>query len=98
MENKEPVTVTMDAKEIERNSRIYDTSKLDPSHKMWQYFNEMNKAAMNLCMDNPDLLRNKNKLTELARKAIHESGYQYKKKASRSKQFGQGDEKKKTVC
>ena len=54
----------------------------------------MNKAAMNLCMDNQDLLRNKNKLTKLARKAIHESGYQYKKKASRSKQFGQGDEKK----
>ena len=51
--------MTMDAKEIDRNSRIYDTSKLDPSHKMWQYFNEMNKAAMNLCMDNPDLLRNK---------------------------------------
>ena len=42
-----------------------------------------------------DLLRNKNELTELARKAIHESGYQHKIKASRSKQFGQGDEKKK---
>ena len=54
----------------------------------------MNKAAMNLCTDNPDLLRNKNELTELARKAIHESGYQHKIKASRSKQFGQGDEKK----
>lgn len=88
------VTVTMDAKEIERNSRIYDTSKLDPSHTMWQYFSEMNYATMNLCMDNLDLLRNKNKLTELARKAIHESGYQHKKKASRSKQSGQGDKKK----
>ena len=41
-----------------------------------------------------DLLRNKNELTELARKAIHESGYQHKIKLSRSKQFGQGDEKK----
>ena len=88
------MTLKMDAKEVERNSRLYDTSKLDPSHKMWQYFNEMNKAALNLCMDNLDLLRNKNKLTELARKAIHESGYQYKNKASRSKQFGQGDEQK----
>ena len=80
----------MDAKEIDRNSRIYDTSKLDPSHKMWQYFNEMNKAAMNLCMDNPDLLRNENKLTELAQKAVHESGYQYKKKAPRFKPFWKG--------
>lgn len=81
--------MTMDPKEIERNSSIYDTSKLEPGHMMWLYFNVMNKAAMNLCMDNPDLLRN-NKLTELARKAIHESGYQYKKKASRSKQFWTG--------
>ena len=51
--------MTMDLKEIERNSCIHDIRKLDPGHKMWQYFNEMNKAAMNLCMDNPDLLRNK---------------------------------------
>ena len=77
--------MTMDPKEIDRNSCIYDISKLDPGHKKWLYFNEMNKAAMNLCMDNPDLLRNKNKLTELARKAIHESGYQCKKKAPRFK-------------
>ena len=40
--------MTMDPKEIERNSCIYDISKLDPGHKMWLYFNEMNKAAMNL--------------------------------------------------
>ena len=85
--------MTMDPKEIERHSCIYDISKLHPGHKMWLYFNEMNKAVMNLCMDNPDLLRN-NKLTELAQKAVHESGYRYKKKAPRFKPFWTGRWKK----
>lgn len=86
----------MNTKEIEKKSRIYDTSKLDPSHKMWQYYNEVNKAAsFTVAMYRPELLNDKNReLTEFARKTVHESGYQYKKKSSRSKQFGQSNVKK----
>ena len=93
-EKKTLVNVTMDQKDIERKSQIYDTSKIDTSHKMWSYYCEINKASLKLAMDNPDLLNNKNKLTSLARKLAHENGYTYKKRKTRSKQFGDGGESK----
>lgn len=87
-EQKKLVTVEMDEREIEKKSQIYDISKIAVGHKMFNYYNELNKASLKLALDNPALLNDKNKLTNLARKLVHDSGYTYKKKSSRSKQFG----------
>ena len=76
---------------LKEKSCIYNTSKMDPSNKMWAYYVEINNAALKLAMDDQSLLSNKNKLSELSRKVVHESRYQYKKKKTRSKQFGAVD-------
>ena len=89
VEQNTVVTVKIDEKEIQEKSKIYDTSKIDPSHKMFSYYTELNKAAFKLALDDPSVVNDKQKLCELARKMLHNSGYNYKKKTSRSKQFGE---------
>ena len=88
-EQKTFVTVKIDEKEIQEKSKIYDTSKIDPDHKMFNYYTELNKAAFKLALDDPGMVNDKQKLCDLARQMLHNSGYNYKKKTSRSKQFGE---------
>lgn len=88
-EQKTFVTVKIDEKEIQEKSKIYDTSKIDPDHKMFNYYTELNKAAFKLALDDPSMVNDKQKLCDLARQMLHNSGYNYKKKTSRSKQFGE---------
>ena len=52
------------------------------------YYTEMNEASYKLALENPALLTDKEKLIKLARKTVHDKGYSYKKKATRSKEFG----------
>ena len=83
------LTVEIDEKEIQEKSKIYDTSKIDPDHKMFSYYTELNKAALKVALDDPGMVNDKQKLCNLAREMLHNSGYNYKKKTSRSKQFGE---------
>ena len=56
----------------------------------------INEASFGLVKDDVSLLKNKGELFKLAKQKVHESGYQYAKSASRSKQFGEcSDEKAK---
>lgn len=45
----------------------------------------MNEAALKLCQETPSLLKQRGNLLDLARQAVHSSGFQYAKKRSRSK-------------
>ena len=88
-EQKTFVTVKIDEKEIQEKSKIYDTSKIDPHHKMFSYYTELNRAALKLALDDPSIVNDKQNLCNLARQMLHNSGYNYKKKTTRSKQFGE---------
>ena len=48
---------------------------------------KVNKAAEELCLQNPELLSDRVKLLELSKERVHEEGYQYRKGASRSKRL-----------
>ena len=52
------------------------------------YQHAVNDAALKLCLDDPLLAKQRGKLVSLAREQVHNEGYQYKKKKSRSKAFG----------
>ena len=52
------------------------------------YQHAVNDAALKLCLDDPSLVKQRGKLVSLAREQVHNEGYQYKKKKSRSKTFG----------
>lgn len=74
-EQKTFVTVKIDEKEIQEKSKIYDTSKIDPDHKMFNYYTELNKAAFKLALDDPGMANDKQKLCDLAGQMLHNSGY-----------------------
>lgn len=67
-------------------SKIYRNDK----GKLTKYQEAINNAAYELCLDNASLMNNKRELLNLSRKKIDENGYAYKKKRSRSKEFGSG--------
>ena len=67
--------------EIEEKSKIY--FNLKPG-KMFEYHSAINSAAKQLCLAKPSLLADRKALFEKARKMVHEKGYNYKKKKSRS--------------
>ena len=74
--------------EVAEKSKIYgrkDESKLTPYQKV------INKAAFELCLDNPKLMNDRGELLNLSRNKVDEEGYAYKKKRSRSKAFGGGN-------
>lgn len=81
----ETVTVEMDKQALEQQSRIYGKSDKD---NLTRYQRSINDAAFKLCCENTDLLKNKGKLLDLARKMVDSEGYNYAKKRSRSKTFG----------
>lgn len=76
----------MEREELLKKSAIY----CDNPNGLTNYQSAINKAAYELCLDDPSLLHKRGKLTNLARKKIDDEGYCYKKKRSRSKAFGTG--------
>lgn len=77
--------VPVDVEKIRKDSQIYT---LKPDDKLLEYHRAINEAAFSIAKENPLLIMNKNELQKLARKKVHESGFNYKKKGSRSKDFG----------
>lgn len=75
------VSVEMDFEEIKRKSVIY-------SNGSQNYHRKMNKAALELCMEDTTLCHKKQELVSLSRQKLDKEGYGYSKKRSRSKVFG----------
>ena len=78
-------TITVDVEKVKRESQIY---MLNPDDKLLEYHRSINDNAFAIAKQNPHLLTSKNELQKLARRRLHESGFAYKKKQSRSKDFG----------
>ena len=72
--------------DIREQAKIYTKEPLTP------YKTRINKAAGDLCVKNPSLLTQRGRLLQLSREEVDKSGYQYKKKQSRSKYFGTGSD------
>lgn len=51
---------------------------------------EINKAALALCKEDASLLKKRKELFDMAKLKIDREGFQYKRRNSRSKLFGQG--------
>lgn len=51
------------------------------------YQRAINQASLKLCLDNPTI-KDRDRFTTLARGRVHQDEFQYKKKTSRSKAFG----------
>ena len=74
----------MDLEKIRKDSVIFQGGKKPLS----TYQSNMNDVSLKLCLDDPTLLKERGKLLALAREQVHNEGYQYKKKKSRSTVFG----------
>ena len=64
----------------------------DPERKLTKYEQSINDTAAQIALENPDMLLSKQKLLEEARKKLNDSGYDYKKGKSRSKQLKSSSE------
>ena len=84
-DNTSQVEITMSTEELKQQSRIY--GKENPV-SLTPYENAINQASYGLVLDDGSLINNRGKLLEAARRKVHEDGYRYKKKTSRSKSFG----------
>jgi hypothetical protein len=80
--NANQMEVTVPTIELLEQSKIYHSETLNP------YQSAINKAAYEICSENPMLMKQKGILLEAARKKVNADGYQYAKKSSRSKVFG----------
>ena len=68
---------------------IREKAKIFKKEPLKRYHKELNKVSGDICVKDPALLFvPRDKLMERARQTLHESGFQYVKKKSRSKQFG----------
>ena len=73
------------------HSRIYGRKSNSKMAKLTKYQESINNAAMELCLQNPNLLDDRKALLEASRKKLDDSGYVYKKGRSRSKLLSSGD-------
>ena len=73
---------------IRNQAKIYGR---DSERELTKYQRSINDIAAQLALQNPDLLLSKQKLLEEARKKLDESGYDYKKGRSRSKQLSSSE-------
>lgn len=71
----------LEEEEIRAQASIY---KKDTTRPLSDYQKKVNKAAQDICVKNPSLLRSRQKLLEAARSKVDET-YQFKKGKSRSK-------------
>ena len=74
---------------VKSQSKIYGCKSKSPLTK---YQESINQAAMELCLQNPALLGDRNALLEASRKRLDETGYIYKKEKSCSKRFSTDNE------
>ena len=72
----------MPTQEIIQKSKIY--FNLNPGDRLYDYHNSVNEASQQLCLENPVLLSDRKDLFARSRKLVHEKGYVYKKKKSRT--------------
>lgn len=78
------ITVEVDPEKLREDSVIFQGE----GRPLNSYQHAVNDAALKLCLDDPSLVKQRGKLVSLAREQVHNEGYQYKKKKSRSKAFG----------
>lgn len=64
---------------------------------MFEYHSAVNDAAKQLCLSRPSLLADRKELFQKARNMVHEKGYNYKKKKSRSSLYEEKTKEKKQV-
>ena len=83
--------LTFESVEVEE-SLIREQAKIFKKQKLTPYQQEINRASEDICVKNPAMLTQRGKLLEMARVHVDGSGYQYKKKRSRSKYFGGASE------
>ena len=57
-------------------------------HELTPYHRAINDASLKFCLEDPTLISDRGRIITLARQQVHVDGYQYKKKSSRSKTFG----------
>ena len=82
------VNIKMSSEELKQQSRFY--GKGNPEASLTPYESAINEASYKLVLDDGSLINNRGRLLNAARKKVHDDGYQYQKKASRSKSFGIG--------
>ena len=73
-------------------SDIPELAKIFSKEPLTSYQQKVNEAAVEICLHKPSYLSKRGELLELARKRVHQSGYDYKKRKSRSKMFGSSSE------
>lgn len=78
--------IEIDAERVKSESTTF---KGTDGKDLTQYQVAINDAAYKLCLKDPSLLSKKGDLLGVARKMLHESGYSYAKKRSRSVVVGQ---------
>ena len=76
----------------EEESAVREQARIFKKENLTLYQQEINRAAGDICIKTPALLTQRGKLLEMARLHVDESGYQYKKKRSRSKYYGTSSE------
>ena len=76
------INVKLVSEKIKTDSVIFKGSALS------KYQSARNEASLKLCLEDPTLINDRGRLIEQARQQVHDDGYQYKKKNSRSKAFG----------
>ena len=69
-------------------TKIREDAKIYTKGATSEYQRRINVAAGEICIKNPSMLVNRGELLQQARIMLDESGYQYKKRKSRSKNFG----------
>ncbi|CAB4019220.1 Hypothetical predicted protein [Paramuricea clavata] len=77
--------ISVDTEKIKRESQIY---MLNPDDKLLDYHRAINENAFAVAREKPHLLASKIELQKLERQRLHESGFAYKRRESRSKYFG----------
>lgn len=88
------VTMEISEEELIEKSKIFGVSR-DPNVKLSRYQVAINKASAELARRDASLLTDNGKRLEMAREKIHNEGYDYRKKSSRSKKFSGSQQEKK---
>ena len=79
------MNLSISKSDLDQRSRIFNQS----TRPLNKYEMAMNDASRQLCKADASLITNRQLLLEKARKVVHDEGYAYKKKKSRSGVFGE---------
>ena len=72
----------MDTQEIKKEAIFFKKEPLSTYHI------KVNEASQAICLRKPSMLRKRGELLVLAKQSVYDSGYMYRKGASRSKKYG----------